>query len=223
MEMAAQSAFCRAGPILENMYLAEQVGSEGGQRRSSRRLQHARAGPQNTTGSVLFYDSFGVCTSPGDWGGFPHLNLLSASPGFFSIRDQGICGDSFLVYDNGVLLGATSDPGCVTQAECQASCEYSRGCFYLEPGVTHNIEVFMQRSLFPEVGFVGVFVGYYAQAPGADCSQSDLTGPVLDFFMNPLPIWNQSCVLEPAFAGTVPCAPGGPYPTPVLCPSFQTE
>ena len=213
-------AYCYSGVITENKVLAFKEGAEGEfDGDVKRRSLASRAGPQNQTGSVLYFTA-SECTDQGDWASFPQ-QLLSNSPGFFTLRDQGICGDSYLVYDNGVLLGSTSDPGCTSPATCAVSCQFSRGCFYLEPGVTHNIVVTMGQSLYAPPA--GVFVGYYAEAPGADCSRSDLTGPVTGLGGVQLDLWNNSCVLEPAYQGNVNCAPFGPYPVPLLCPVFQTE
>jgi hypothetical protein len=169
------------------------------------------------TGSVLYFLAV-PCLDMGDWGGFPQ-RLLSTEPGFFTLKDQALCGDTFLVYDNGVLLGSTSDPGCTTPQECAVSCQHSAGCFYLEPNVEHNIVVTMGQS--PYAQQAGVFVGYYAESP-ADCSMSHLTGPV-DNAGTPLFLWNNSCVLEPMISGNSPCAPGGPLPVPLLCPTTQME
>jgi hypothetical protein len=56
------------------------------------------------------------CVPSTDLADFP-TSYFSTEASFFNLRDQALCGDWFLVYDNGVLLGATSDPGCVTPQE----------------------------------------------------------------------------------------------------------
>jgi hypothetical protein len=60
-----------------------------------------------------------TCLASSDLGGFPQV-FFSTQASFFAVRDQALCGDWFLVYDNGVLLGATSDPGCVTAQEVRS-------------------------------------------------------------------------------------------------------
>ena len=45
-------------------------------------------------------------------------NFVSPNDGYFLISDLAACGDAFLVYDNGVLLGSSGDPGC----RCESCC-----------------------------------------------------------------------------------------------------
>lgn len=186
--------------------------------------EHRQSGPLlNVVGSVIFSAANSSCSISTDWGGFPQ-QLFSPYPGYFSIRDQAKCGDWFLVYDNNTLLGATSN---VSSAACLADAALpvplcrtnldspcrSRGCFYLAPNVQHNINVVVGFSPFG-ANIVGADVAYYAAAPGADCSQSQLTGDNLSL---------NFCTPTPPNVGPSPCSPFGTLPTPQGCPTFFTE
>jgi hypothetical protein len=65
------------------------------------------------------------CVPSTDLADFP-TSYFSTEASFFNLRDQALCGDWFLVYDNGVLLGATSDPGCVTPQEVRDRSYFTR-------------------------------------------------------------------------------------------------
>jgi hypothetical protein len=91
----------------------------------TREVEERQAAPSNSfLGSELFlFQPQGPFTPPlpscvpsTDLADFP-TSYFSTEASFFNLRDQALCGDWFLVYDNGVLLGASSDPGCVTQQE----------------------------------------------------------------------------------------------------------
>ena len=183
--------------------------------------QNSPSADLNVTGSVIFNAPVTNCVDTGDWGSFPR-RFLSPYPGFFSVRDQGICGDWFLVYDNGVLLGPTSKPNCSSLAECydfiwNASLGpdpcLSRGCYFLAPNVEHNITVTVGFTYFPGQD-LGADVAYYAEAPGADCSQSQLTGPNLSL---------NYCTPTPPITGNNPCPPGGVLPAAQGCPTYLVE
>ncbi len=193
----------------------------------------------------MIFQGASVCSSG------QQLQFQSPYQGFVAVRDQAKCGDTFLVYDNGVLLGSTSDPGCYTAVDvrhpfCSCSlslsvfsshrprrqCEagvnggdsfdracISRGCFLLAPNVQHNITIVLSFSPYGS-SEVGADVAYYADSPGADCSQSAQAlaplGPLENLALN-------QCTSLPVVAGTSPCPPFQQLPTPVGCPTFPVE
>ncbi len=99
--------------------------------------------------------------------------------------------------------------------ECQ-----SRACFLLAPNVSHNISVVIGYTPFPAQP-LGVYLGYYGDLPGADCSQSNLLPGGSGAADNNLS--SNRCTPVPPIVGPSPCPPFGPLPTPVGCPTFAVE